>query len=94
MRTTTKVCAVVVAVVWMAGCRRADDAQSATAPAVKPQQVPQSLAMGGAKSVMTFFVTSAGPGKVAISAVWREPMPIALRWRKRRARAITSGERT
>jgi hypothetical protein len=45
-------CAVVAAAGVIAGCREAQ----------KPE-VPQSLAMGGAKSVMTFFVTSTGSGK-------------------------------
>jgi hypothetical protein len=45
-------CAVVVAASVIAGCREA-----------RKPEVPQSLAMGGAKSVMTFFVTSTGSGK-------------------------------
>jgi len=36
--------------------------EKSAAPSSEPQ-VPQSLAMGGAKSVMTFFVTSTGSGK-------------------------------
>jgi hypothetical protein len=36
---------------------------SATAPAAQSPPVAQSLAMGGAKSVMTFFVTSRGSGQ-------------------------------
>jgi hypothetical protein len=35
----------------------------ADAPAADPQAVPQSLAMGGSKSVTRFFVTSKGPGR-------------------------------
>ena len=45
------------------GCGRTDRPEPASTPAAEPQQVPQSLQMGGAKSVMTFFVTSRGPGK-------------------------------
>src|SRR5687767_367726 len=46
-----------------AACQRAETPERTTAPAVAPQDVPQSLQMGGAKSVMTFFVTSRGLGK-------------------------------
>ena len=63
MRTTGRLCAVVVTAGLLVGCRREENVQTAAAPAAAPQPVPQSLAMGGAKSVMTFFVTSAGPGK-------------------------------
>jgi hypothetical protein len=37
--------------------------EPAAAPPTDTKPVPQSLAMGGAKSVMTFFVTSTTPGK-------------------------------
>ena len=52
----------------MAGCHATPSPSSENPPAAggadtKPQPVPQSLAMGGAKSVMTFFVTSTGSGK-------------------------------
>ena len=40
-------------------CRQTPEPQQTK----EPQQVPQSREMGGAKSVMTFFVTSRGPGK-------------------------------
>lgn len=36
---------------------------AATAPPQASPSAPQSLAMGGAKSVTTFFVTSVGPGR-------------------------------
>jgi hypothetical protein len=52
------------------GCDRANNETTAAAPAAgaaagsaAAQKPPESLAMGGAKSVMTFFVTSKGPGK-------------------------------
>jgi hypothetical protein len=41
------------------GCRQAQEA----APPQPSEPVAQSREMGGAKSVMTFFVTSRGPGK-------------------------------
>jgi hypothetical protein len=45
------------------GQQEAKPTDGATAPASQPPPVAQSLAMGGAKSVMTFFVTSRGSGK-------------------------------
>lgn len=45
----------------VAGCGGGDIPELG-APQTEPQQVPQELAMGGAKSVMTFFVTSRGLG--------------------------------
>jgi hypothetical protein len=49
----------VVAVASASGCRQAPEP-----PQAKPSEpVAQSREMGGAKSVMTFFVTSKGPGK-------------------------------
>jgi hypothetical protein len=45
------------------GCQRADNAETTTAPPTEAENVPQSLSMGGAKSVTTFFVTSTGLGK-------------------------------
>ena len=47
----------------VAGCRRADDTEGSVAPQPQVQPVPQSLPMGGAKSVTTFFITSRGVGK-------------------------------
>ena len=69
MRATMRLCAVLVAIGAGTACRGAqtpppgDEAPKPAAPAAETQQVPQSLAMGGAKSVMTFFVTSTGSGK-------------------------------
>jgi hypothetical protein len=37
--------------------------ETAKAPAAGTESIPQSVAMGGAKSVTTFFVTSVGTGK-------------------------------
>lgn len=45
-----------------AGCRQAQEPAPQPSQAKEPEQVPQSREMGGAKSVMTFFVTSKGPG--------------------------------
>jgi hypothetical protein len=53
----------VLAVLVTARCRQAENTQRSTAPADQEQPAPQSLAMGGAKSVTTFFVTSRGLGK-------------------------------
>jgi hypothetical protein len=49
----------------LAACDRNNGAQTgaANASAVSTQGGPQSLPMGGAKSVMTFFITSRGIGK-------------------------------
>src|SRR6185503_17469827 len=68
MRTTARFCGVAVVLVLMGGCRSTDNSQpeheqTPATTAAKPQQVAESLAMGGAKSVMTFFVTSNGSGK-------------------------------
>jgi hypothetical protein len=53
------------AIIFVTGCGRGNEAGSdaANAPAANEQTVPQSLPMGGDKSVMTFFITSTGPGK-------------------------------
>ena len=58
-------CAPVGAVVLLAACSPTNGAQTRAveAPPANPQSVPQSLPMGGAKSVMKFFVTSRGSGK-------------------------------
>lgn len=57
----------VAALCLAAGCGRADSGvestASDTAPAAEAPPVPESLPMGGAKSVMTFFVASTGPGQ-------------------------------
>jgi len=59
-----KLCLAFSAIVATA-CGRSNEAGPAatTAPAANEQTVPQSLPMGGDKSVMTFFITSTGPGK-------------------------------
>src|SRR5262245_16169384 len=60
--TESRTIAVLVLVVAGAvGCRQASEPQSP--PKKEPEPVAQSRAMGGAKSVMTFFVTSKGLGK-------------------------------
>ncbi len=53
------------AVLLLVACSQTNEAQTPAekAPPANPQGVPQSLAMGGAKSVMKFFVTSRGSGK-------------------------------
>ena len=59
-------CAFVGAVLFLAACSSpTNDAQTGAeqAPAASAQSVPESLPMGGAKSVMSFFVTSRGSGK-------------------------------
>jgi hypothetical protein len=61
-RTATLVAAIVVTS-WTAACGRAENAQDTQSLAPEPQQVPQSLSMGGAKSVTTFFVTSRAVGR-------------------------------
>jgi hypothetical protein len=68
LRTKRRLCAAIVVIGLLAGCRGAQNpatekAQTTPVPSAQPQPVPQSLAMGGAKSVMTFFVTSTNPGK-------------------------------
>jgi hypothetical protein len=52
-----------VLIATAAACQRTDSRTDRAAPVVEPQQVPQSLPMGGAKSVTTFFVTSRGLGR-------------------------------
>lgn len=58
-------CACVGAVLLVAACGQTDDARTGAeqAPPASTQSVPESLPMGGAKSVMRFFVTSRGGGK-------------------------------
>jgi hypothetical protein len=53
------------AVVLLAACGQANEAptSAAQAPAETTQSVPQSIPMGGAKSVTRFFVTSKGLGR-------------------------------
>ena len=43
------------------------------------------------KSGMSFFVTSAGPGKGGDLGVWPVPTDIASRWPRRSARATARG---
>src|SRR5712692_2943368 len=58
-------CAALGAAPLAAGCGQNNGAQTGAANALvgSTQSVPQSLSMGGAKSVMSFFVTSTGSGK-------------------------------
>jgi hypothetical protein len=53
------------AVLLLVACSQTNEAQipAEKAPSANSQGVPQSLPMGGAKSVMKFFVTSRGSGK-------------------------------
>ncbi|HEY7171664.1 MAG TPA: hypothetical protein VH417_12525 [Vicinamibacterales bacterium] len=51
---------VAAAAVWQAADSRAQQAAPQATPSQPP---PRSLQMGGKKSVMTFFITSHGPGK-------------------------------
>ena len=54
-------CLVIIAAAAM-GCSQAQEPAPPPSQAKEPAQVPQSREMGGAKSVMTFFVTSRGLG--------------------------------
>ena len=58
-------CAVLGAPLMLTACSQKNDAQTsaANAPTTGTQSVPQSLKMGGAKSVTRFFITSKGLGK-------------------------------
>src|SRR5688500_3228943 len=54
------------AVLILSACGgQSDDTRTGTAngPVTGTESVPQSLPMGGAKSVTTFFITSVGPGR-------------------------------
>ena len=55
---------VIVALVMSAvpGCRQAQDTETTAPAAESSEAVPESRAMGGAKSVTMFFITSRGPG--------------------------------
>src|SRR5712691_1810372 len=57
-------CAALCATLMLAACSRNEGGQpgAAKAPAASTQGPPQSIPMGGAKSVMTFFITSKGIG--------------------------------
>jgi hypothetical protein len=57
--------AILGAALLLAACDRKNAAETSAknAPAATPKAAPQSLQMGGAKSVTTFFVTSKGTGK-------------------------------
>ena len=64
-RTYLILCTAVSAVLSLSGCGRADREENSTtsAPPEGGAAVPESLAMGGEKSVLRFFVTSVGLGK-------------------------------
>lgn len=49
----------------LVACGRSDTQTGAATPETPAEALPESLPMGGAKSVTTFFVTSAGAGKGA-----------------------------
>lgn len=55
--------AVILAVAVWAGCRQGGTAEPPPASPDHQQAPPQSVQMGGAKSVTTFFITSRGMGK-------------------------------
>ncbi len=72
------------------GCRQAQETP-------QPKEVPpvaQSREMGGAKSVMTFFVTSKGPGKGGDLGGLTGADHTARHWRRRKVRVITRGGHT
>ena len=58
-------CAAASTTLLLVACSGASDAPTGAAdgPAHETQGVPESIPMGGAKSVTRFFVTSRGPGK-------------------------------
>jgi len=57
-------CAVSGGVLFLGGCtRNTEPPAETTTPAAATQSAPQSIAMGGAKSVTRFFVTSTGLGR-------------------------------
>ena len=62
MSRTGNLLVVVLVVSVVAGCRRVDDTETTTKPAAESQQVPESIPMGGEKSVTRFFITSRGSG--------------------------------
>ena len=63
-RRFVNLCAAVMAVLALAGCRQgAEPAAGTLANAPAQTGVPESLPMGGSKSVTRFFVTSSGTGK-------------------------------
>jgi hypothetical protein len=59
MMQSRTIISLVIVVAAALGCRQAQEPSQAK----DAEQVPKSREMGGAKSVMTFFVTSRGPGK-------------------------------
>jgi hypothetical protein len=62
-RRALGVWAVVSAAVFLVGCGRSGPQQEVAAPPAGGATVPQSIPMGGEKSVLRFFVTSRGLGK-------------------------------
>jgi hypothetical protein len=63
MHRVSGLCAGLVVALLVAACGAADEAQQAPPPAADTQAVPESLPMGGEKSVTRFFVTSRGSGR-------------------------------
>src|SRR5688572_12713511 len=65
MNQAAKMCVAFMVIACATACGGNNEARSTTttAPAAGEQTVPETLAMGGAKSVTTFFITSTGPGK-------------------------------
>ena len=62
----TTLCVALGALLLFAGCGQSSESEQpdpASAPAAETPAVPESIPMGGAKSVMSFFITSKGSGK-------------------------------
>ena len=63
VRGATRLAACLLVVTVAVGCRQAESPTPATTQPAEPASAPPTVAMGGAKSVTTFFVTSRGLGK-------------------------------
>jgi hypothetical protein len=62
---TVRLLAWMLALAMIVGCRQAEAPPPADGSTAEPPPPPKELSMGGAKSVMTFFVTSRGLGQGA-----------------------------